>query len=81
MAATQSTKKTKPSKTKNSLSAKEKEKILLSKIEKAKSDLVRLQHKRKLDIGKLACKHGLDAFADEILEQAFLKLSKELAQS
>ena len=55
-----------------------KEKKLLDKIEKAKNDLVRLQNKRKLEIGKMAYKHGLSDFSDATLDQAFEKLAKEL---
>lgn len=57
---------------------KEKEAKLLEKIEKAKSDLSKLQEKRKLEIGKLAFKHGLDVFDNTVLDKHFSKLAKEL---
>ena len=59
---------------------KEKENKLIEKIEKAKKDLIRLQDKRRHEIGKLACKHGLDAFDDNVLDQSFAKLSAELTR-
>lgn len=59
--------------------AKEKERKLIEKIEQAKQELSRLQDKRKIEIGKLACKHGLDAFENSFLDKAFATLSKELA--
>ena len=64
---------------KQKMSLKEKESKLIEKIEKAKKDLSRLQDKRRNEIGRLACKHGLDAFDDKLLDQSFAKLSKELA--
>ncbi len=64
---------------KQKISLKEKEHQLIKKIQQAKQDLACLQDKRRLDIGKLACKHLLDAFDDKILDQAFEKLSKELS--
>ena len=60
-------------------SLKEKENKLLEKIEKAKNELSRLQEKKRTDIGKLACKHGLDAFDDAVLDKHFSNLAKELA--
>lgn len=57
---------------------KEKEQKLIDKIERAKKELLQLQEKRRKEIGQLACKHGLDDFDDNVLESAFLKLSKEL---
>ncbi len=58
---------------------KEKEQKLIEKIEQAKKDLARLQDKRRIELGKLACKHGLDAYEDSALDKAFAKLSKELS--
>lgn len=63
----------------NKINAAEKEKKLLVKIEKAKSQLLRLQDKRRLELGKIACKHGLDQYDNTVLEKHFAALSKELA--
>ncbi len=61
--------------------AKEKESKLIEKIQKAKKDLSRLQDKRRSEIGKLACKYGLDIYDDRILDKSFFKLSEELANA
>lgn len=63
---------------KQKMSLKEKEAKLFEKIEKAKNELSRLQEKRRLEIGKLACKHGLDAIENSILDKHFSQLAKEL---
>lgn len=60
------------------ITLKEKADKLIKKIEKAKNELLGLQKKRLLEIGKLACKHGLDAYEDTLLDRHFSKLSKEL---
>lgn len=57
---------------------KEKENQLIEKIAKAKKDLLRLQNKRKIEIGMLAVKNGLDGFSNSVLDAAFKKLAKEL---
>ncbi|MFZ2485639.1 MAG: hypothetical protein WAW84_03450 [Candidatus Rickettsiella isopodorum] len=64
---------------KQKISLKEKTDKLIEKIEKAKKELLALQEKRILEIGKLACKHGLDAHEDTLLDHHFAKLSKELS--
>lgn len=60
------------------ITLKEKADKLIKKIEKAKNELLGLQQKRLLEIGKLACKHGLDAYEDIQLDRHFARLSKEL---
>ncbi|TLY46792.1 MAG: hypothetical protein E6K54_08025 [Gammaproteobacteria bacterium] len=63
---------------KQKITLKEKADKLIKKIERAKNELLALQQKRLLEIGKLACKHGLDAYEDTLLDHHFSKLSKEL---
>jgi hypothetical protein len=63
---------------KQKITLKEKADKLIKKIEKAKNELLALQQKRLLEIGKLACKHGLDAYEDILLDRNFAKLAKEL---
>ncbi len=63
---------------KKKITLKEKADNLIKKIEKAKRELLALQQKRLLEIGKLAYKHGLDAFEDILLDRHFAKLAKEL---
>lgn len=63
---------------KQKTSLKEKADKLIKKIETAKKELLALQEKRLLEIGKLACKHGLHDYEDTILDHHFAKLSKEL---
>ncbi len=63
---------------KQKMSLREKQDKLLEKIEKAKKDLVRLQAKRHVEIGKLAAKYGLDRYDNATLDSVFAKLSKEL---
>jgi len=64
---------------KQKMSLKEKEGKLLERIEKAKNELSRLQERRRSEMGKLACKHGLDAFEDVVLDKHFSRLAKEMA--
>lgn len=64
---------------KTTISLKDKESKLIEKIEKAKQELFKLQQKRRNEIGKLACKHGLGAFDDNVLNEKFSKLAEELA--
>lgn len=59
-------------------STKEQEKHLLARIEKTKKDLLKLQQRRQLEIGRLACKHRLDELPNKELNVAFAKLAKEL---
>ncbi len=64
---------------KNKLTSREKEKKLIEKIEKAKQELQKLQHKRKLEIGTLAVKHKLDELGLKKLDAAFAKLASDLS--
>jgi len=64
---------------KKKITAKEREKKLLAKIESAKKALVGLQEKRKKEIGALAYKHGLEDFENKKLDKAFATLAKELS--
>lgn len=57
----------------------EREKRLKEKLEKVRQDLSRLQTKRKIQIGTLAFKYGLQEFSQSALEKAFKKLAKDLA--
>jgi len=63
---------------KKSKTLQDKEQQLIDKIKKAKEQLAKLQHKRKLEIATLAVKHGLDKVEYEKLDKAFGKLAKEL---
>ena len=63
------------------ISSQEKEKQLLEKIEKAKDQLARLQEKRRLEIAKIAYKHGLDQFDNKILDKAFKQVAEQLASA
>lgn len=65
-----------PTKTKRS--AKEREQLLVDRIEKAKQALAELQHKRQLELGQLVRHHGLDNLDDNQLNDAFAKLAGEL---
>ena len=56
----------------------EKEQELINIIESAKDKLLKLQHKQKIELGSLACNHGLDQVDKETLNTAFKKLAKEL---
>ena len=64
---------------KQKISFKVKKDKLIEKIEKAKKEVLILENKRLLEMGKLACKYGLDAYEDTLLDQHFAKLSKELS--
>ena len=59
------------------LSAKEKEQHLIEKITKSKEQLLRLQNKRRLEIGKLAYKHGLEALPNKLLDKEFARIAKD----
>jgi len=63
---------------KQKISLKEKEEKLRKKIEEAKSALSRLQEKRQIELGKLACKHGLDSIDNTVLDKHFAELAKVL---
>jgi hypothetical protein len=56
----------------------EREQELLNTIADAKKKLEKLQQKQKIDIGVLACKHGLNQFKTAILGEAFKKLAENL---
>ena len=64
---------------KQKISFKVKKDKLNKKIEKAKKEVLILENKRLLEIGKLACKHGLHDYEDTLLDHHFAKLSKELS--
>lgn len=64
-------------KIKKTLSQKEDE--LKKILAETKKKLANLQNKQKMDIGELACKHGLQAFNLEILDAAFEKLHSQLS--
>ncbi len=63
-------------KIKKTLSAKEME--LQQIIIDTKAKLKKLQGKQKIEIGELACTHGLHAFDLSVLDDAFKKLADEL---
>jgi hypothetical protein len=52
----------------------EKEKELHQIIADAKNKLSKLQNKQKIEIGELACKHGLHEFSIDVLENEFKNL-------
>jgi hypothetical protein len=56
----------------------EQEKTLHDIIKEAQRKLEKLQSKQQLEIGELACKHGLNEFSLEILDKAFNRLATEL---
>ena len=56
----------------------EKEQELLDIIESAKDKLLKLQQKQKIELGTLACNHGLHQVDKETLNTAFKKLAEEL---
>lgn len=59
----------------------EREKRLLMKIESAKNALSKLQEKRKVDIGSLAIKYGLDQYDNTTLARLFENIqAKELSE-
>ena len=57
----------------------EKEQELVSIISETKKKLAKLQDKQKIELGELACKHGLNQFDLTILDDAFKKLSAQLS--
>ena len=57
----------------------EKEQELVSIISETKKKLAKLQDKQKIELGELACKHGLNQFDLAILDDAFKKLSIQLS--
>lgn len=56
----------------------EKEQELLDIISSTKDKLFKLQQKKKIEIGSLACNHGLHQVDKETLNTAFKKLAEEL---
>ena len=58
----------------------ERQQLLLAKIDKAKTDLVKLKDKRKTELVKLISKHGLDKWEDVSLDQAFTELASTIAK-
>ena len=56
----------------------EKEKELQQIITDAKSKLAKLQNKQKIEVGELACKHGLNEFSLDVLDAEFKKLYASL---
>lgn len=59
-------------------SVSEREKELLETIAQAKLKLDKLQQQQKIEIGNLACKHGLQQFDTSVLDKAFKELSVQL---
>ena len=57
----------------------EKEQELVNIISETKKKLAKLQDKQKIELGELACKHGLNQFDLTILDDAFKKLSAQLS--
>ncbi len=66
---------------KQKTSLKQKENKLIEKIENAKIELSHLQQRRKIEIGKLAVKHGLDAYDNKVIDHHFAKLSQALTDA
>lgn len=56
----------------------EKEKELQQIISDAKNKLAKLQNKQKIEIGELACKHGLNEFNIDELDMEFKNLYEAL---
>ena len=56
----------------------EKEKELKQIISDAKNKLEKLQNKQKIEMGELACKHGLNEFRLDMLDTEFKKLYESL---
>lgn len=65
----------------SSKSVSEKEQELLATIADAKKKLEKLQQQQKLEIGILACKHGLNQFDPTVLEESFKKLAQQLSNA
>jgi|GEM_PF-1017417 len=63
--------------TKKTLSQKEQQ--LKDIISDAKKKLSSLQSKQKMDLGELACNHGLHVFDFKVLDDAFKKLATQLS--
>jgi hypothetical protein len=64
---------------KKSVSQKEQE--LKDIISDTKKKLANLQSKQKMDIGELACSHGLNKFDLKVLDEAFKKLHAQLSHA
>ena len=64
---------------KKSVSKKEQE--LKDIISDTKKKLANLQNKQKMDIGELACDHGLNKFDLKVLDEAFKKLHAQLSHA
>ncbi len=62
--------------TKKSVSQKEQD--LIDIIESTKKKLQKLQNKQRVELGELACKHGLNEFELSIVDKAFKELSLAL---
>lgn len=62
-------------------SLKEKEAELIDKIHDAKQKLSKLQQKRKIEIGQLAMKYGLDQLDNAALEAHFKTVADGLAHA
>jgi len=52
---------------------------LEEQIQNAKEKLVKLKQQRKMEIGTLALKHGLDKFDDDVLDANFKRIAEETA--
>ena len=64
-------------KTKKSVS--QKEQGLIDIIENTKKKLHKLQNKQRIELGDLACKHGLNEFELSTIEDAFKELALKLS--
>jgi len=58
----------------------EKETILNDIINDAKRKLSKLQVKQKMDLGDLACNHGLNLFDLTVVDSEFKKLAEQLSR-
>lgn len=56
----------------------QKEDDLQKIIDDAKKKLDALKNKKRINLGDLACKHGLDNFELEIIEKAFKEIAQKL---
>ena len=63
---------------KNKKTTLDKENELLEVISDAKKKLAKIQEKQRMQIGDLACKHGLNKFELNVLDDTFKKLSAQL---
>jgi hypothetical protein len=59
----------------------QKEQELKDIISDTKKKLANLQNKQKMDIGELACNHGLNKFDLKVLDEAFKKLHSQLSHA